>query len=217
MRMLLTEGKRDMMMIMGRGVSSQISTDHRSRAIGVVSMKRLVFATLISACFMATSSTFAQAPVSPIGEAPNSQQSFTGAQKVGDLVNAPSGMGWGLLDPSRFRMRQSYSLSYMSGSGGSGSVGMYVNNIEYKLFEPLTLRVGLGYLHQPFGSLGANAAGLSVDNGFFIPSAGLEYRPSENFLLMVDFRQYPSGTSPYSRWGYGERKPYGRSNLFDAW
>lgn len=215
--MLLTDEGRDMMMTSGRGVSSQFCTDHRSRAIWLISMKRLAFVTLFSVCVLAGAELRAQAPASPIGEVSKTQQSFSGAPKVGDLVNPPSGIGWGLIDPSRFRMRQSYSLSYMSGSAGSGSVGMYVNNIEYQLFKPLTLRVGLGYLHQPFGSRGANSAGLSVDDGFFIPSAGLEYRPSENFLLMVDFRQYPSGTAPYSRWGYGGWSPYGRSNLFDGW
>lgn len=206
-----------MMMMVGRGVSSQYCKDHRSRAMWFISMKRLAFVIIGAVCLLAGSLAQAQAPVSPIGEVSDSKQSFNGAPKVGDLVNPPSGAGWGLLDPSRFRMRQSYSLSYMSGSSGSGSVGMYVNNIEYQLFKPLTLRVGLGYLHQPFGSRGANSAGLSVDDGFFIPSAGLEYRPSENFLLMVDFRQYPSGTAPYSRWGYGNWSPYGRSNLFDGW
>lgn len=202
-------------MLAGRGVSSQGFQDHRNRAIWVGSMKRFAIATLFS--FSICASAWAQAPVSPIGQTSNSETSFSGAARVSDLVNAPSGMGWGLLDPSRFRMRQSYSVSYMSGSGSSGSVGLYMNNIEYQLFKPLTLHVGLGYLHQPFGSRGANSAGLSVDNGFFIPSAGLEYRPSDNFLLMVDFRQYPSGTSPYSRWGYGGWRPYGTGNLFDVW
>jgi hypothetical protein len=210
----LTDEGLDMMMIVGRGVSSQLCTDHRSRAIWFISMKRLAFVTMFAVCLGMGSQGFAQ---SRIGEVPSTQQSFSGAPRVGDLVNAPSGVGWGLLDPSRFRMRQSYSLSYMSGAAGSGSVGMYMNNIEYQLFKPLTLRVGLGYLHQPFGSRGANSAGLAVDDGFFIPSAGLEYRPSENFLLMVDFRQYPAGTAPYSRWGYGGWTPYGRSNLFDGW
>jgi len=205
------------MMNAGRGVLSQFCTDHRSRAKWVVSMKHFAIATLLSASVLVASLTSAQAPVPPVGETSNSEPSFTGAPRVGDLVNAPSGMGWGLLDPSRFRMRQSYSVSYMSGSGGSGSVGLYMNNIEYQLFKPLTLRVGVGYLHQPFGSRGANSGGVSLDDGFFIPSAGLEYRPSDNFLLMVDFRQYPSGTSPYSRWGYGGWRPYRNSNLFDEW
>jgi hypothetical protein len=204
-----------MMMTSGRGVSSQGFKDHRSRAIWVVSMKNFAIATLFSISVLATA--WAQAPVSPVGQTSSSEPSFTGAPRAIDLVNAPSGMGWGLLDPSRFRMRQSYSVSYMSGSGGSGSLGLYTNNIEYQLFKPLTLHVGLGYMHQPFGSRGANSAGLSVDDGFFIPSAGLTYRPSDNFLLMVDFRQYPSGTSPYSRWGYGGWRPYGTGNLFDEW
>ncbi len=205
------------MMMAGRGVSIQISTDFRNRAMWVVGMKRLLSATVFAVAALAAALSYAQAPVSVSNNPTGSQTSFTGAPKAGDLVNAPSGLGWGLLDPSRFRMKQSYSLSYMSGSEGSGSMGMYTNTIEYQLFKPLTLHVGLGYLHQPFGSRGANAAGLAVDDGFFIPSAGLEYRPSENFLLMVDFRQYPSGTSPYSRWGYGGWMPYHRSNLFDTW
>jgi len=212
----LTAEGQSMMMLPGRGVLTQFCTDHRNRAIWFPSMKHFAFVTIMSVGLTGTL-VHAQTPTASVGQFSTPQQTFNGAPKVGDLVNAPSGMGWGLLDPSRFRMRQSYSLSYMSGSGGSGSVGMYMNNIEYKLFEPLTLHVGLGYLHQPFGSSGGNAVGLSADNGFFIPSAGIEYHPSENFLLMVDFRQYPSGTSPYDRWGYGGWTPYGRSNLFGEW
>lgn len=205
------------MISLGRGVSSQNSTGRRTRADWVVGMRSLAIAILGGLNLLTTGVVFAQSPVSPIGAGSNSQTSFTGAPRASDLVQAPSGMGWGLLDPSRFRMRQSYSVSYMSGSSGSGSLGFYVNNIEYKLFDPLTLHVGLGYMHQPFGSRGANSAGLSVDDGFFLPSAGLNWRPSDNFQLLVDFRQYPSGTNPYSGWGYGGWRPYQSRDLFDRW
>lgn len=142
--------------------------------------------------------------------------SFTGAARVRDLASEPSGPGWALLDPSRFHMRQSYSISYMSGSGGSGSMGLYLNEMEYQLFEPLTLHVGLGYLHQPFGSRGANSGGASISDGFFVPDVGLEYRPSENFLMMVDFRQIPAGASPYG-WGWGSGYGVGSRYWYDPW
>lgn len=173
-------------------------------------MRRLSFVVLAAALLSATS---VQAQLGASDQT-SVIPSFNGAARVRDLTTDPSGPGWALLDPSRFHMRQSYSISYMSGSGGSGSVGLYLNEMEYQLFKPLTLHVGLGYLHQPFGSRGANSAGASLSDGFFVPNVGLEYRPSENILMMVDFRQIPAGTSPY---GWGTGYGVGSRYWYDPW
>jgi len=175
-------------------------------------MRRLSFVVL-AAVLVSAGSVQAQMGV---GGQTSSVPSFSGAPRVRDLTTDPSGPGWALLDPSRFHMRQSYSISYMSGSGGSGSVGLYMNEMEYQLFRPLTLHVGLGYLHQPFGSQGANSGGASLTNGFFIPDVGLEFRPSQNVLMMVDFRQIPGGTSPYG-WGWGSGYGVGSRYWYDPW
>ena len=134
--------------------------------------------------------------------------SFRGADRVSELVKEPSGGGFGLLDPSRFSMSQSYSMSYVSGSGYSGSVGLYMNTITYRISDPLTLQVGLGYLHEPLGFLNKSGGEAGRNTGRFLPNARLDYRPSEKFHLMVDFRTVPvlwdNGAGGY----YGYRTPY---------
>src|SRR5512134_2280332 len=129
------------MIIRGRGNSSQSKFDCRDKRRVRAAMRRLIFGTIAVVGLLAMSAASAQVTSMP-------QPSFSGAPKVGDLTDGTAGPGWALLDPSRFKMRQSYSISYYSGSGSSGSVGLYMNQLEYQLFNPLTLRVGLGYLHQ---------------------------------------------------------------------
>ena len=52
---------------------------------------------------------------------------------------------YGLLSPERFTMRESMVWQFSS-SGGSGNLlGMYLNSMEYRIAEPLKVRLLLGY------------------------------------------------------------------------
>ncbi|MBI3872203.1 MAG: hypothetical protein HY304_03890 [candidate division Zixibacteria bacterium] len=148
-------------------------------------------------------SAFAQTGLSVANPA---RGGFAGATRASDLTGSQLGRGWALLDPSRLHMRQSYSLSYFSGSAGSGSVGLYMNTLEYDLFKPLTVRVGLGYMHNPLGSLvKSGGGGQALVENRFLPNFSLDFHPSDKFQLMVDFR-----TVPYDGLGYyGSRSRYG--------
>jgi hypothetical protein len=97
-----------------------------------------------------------------------------------------------LLDPSRLKMSQSYSLSFVSGDGRSQTIGLYMNSIEYQVSRPLTLTLHLGYLHQPTALFGRGRdSGLG---GTFLPGFELDYRPSENFFFKINMSSY---TYPY--------------------
>lgn len=91
-----------------------------------------------------------------------------------------------LLDPSRVKMWHSYSLSYFSGGGGSGNIGLYLNIIEYRPSDPLRLQVSLGYLHQPFSVIGGNASGGRVLSNF-----QLWYNPSSKIYLHINISTAP--------------------------
>lgn len=91
-----------------------------------------------------------------------------------------------LLDPSRFKMWNSYTLSYFSGGGGSGNIGLYLNTIEYRPSDPLRLQVSLGYLHQPFSIIGNNYSG-----GKILPSFQLWYNPSSKIYLHINISSMP--------------------------
>jgi len=174
-----------------------------------VPMRRMSLFTCVVVAFAVTAFAGDQ-PATNTSTAP----SFTGALRASDLTSAPKGLGFSLLDPSRLRMHQSYSLSYFSGSGASGSVGLYMNTLEYDLFKPLTVRVGLGYVHSPFGISGQSGS-ASLSNGSFLPSFGLFYHPSDKFFFSVDYRTLPSYAWPIT--GSGSSRVDSHWDLYNPW
>ncbi len=123
------------------------------------------------------------------------------AQGVPDLKGKSylSKDGLSLFDPSRLIMKQSYSFGYYSGSGTSRSIGYYLNSIEYAFSSPLKIRVDLGYLHSPTNLLSGTSSGLN--SGIFVPGFAIDWRPSKNFNLRLDYRHVPLGA-------YGGLNPY---------
>jgi hypothetical protein len=97
--------------------------------------------------------------------------------------------GASLLDPSRFNMYQSYTFSYFSSSRGSETFGLYTNTLEYKISEPLLVRIGLGYLHQPLSVF--RDRGSQDLKGVILPNFQLLYQPNENFFLRIDYSSMP--------------------------
>ena len=118
----------------------------------------------------------------------------------------------GFINPSNFSMSHSISMSYVSlGSAGLG-VTRYVNSMRYQLSEPLSLRADVGFMFSPFGS----AAGLLKNdvNKVYLERAQLDYKPSKDFSVSLQFRQLPEGLMyPYSgRYAdprYGMYSPFG--------
>jgi hypothetical protein len=106
---------------------------------------------------------------------------------------------YSLFDPSRLTMRQSYSLGYYSGGGKSGSIGYYLNSIEYVFSNPLRIRVDLGYLHSPTSMFSGGSS--TLNSGAFVPGLAVDWRPSKNILFRLDYRHVPLGV-------YGQRAPY---------
>ena len=105
------------------------------------------------------------------------------------VLDNPIKTGFSLLDPQRLKIRHAYSLSYFSGGGQSGTLGMYFSSIQYQLAKPLTLRVGLAYAHNPLTAFGQQTGGL-VSEGIY-PSFYLDYRPSSNFYLGIGYERRP--------------------------
>lgn len=92
-------------------------------------------------------------------------------------------------DLSKFRMRQSYGISFYSGDGYSGSYAVYNNMISYQLARPLTLTLNFSILHNPGNLWNDKPLGESAR---FFPSGYLDWRPSENFHLSIGFEQRPA-------------------------
>ena len=113
------------------------------------------------------------------------------AQRQSDLPSSysPTKSSFSLLDPDRFHMSHSYSLSYFSSRAGSQTLGMYLNSIEYQVSDPLKIRLDIGYLHQP-GGLFRSSSG-SLKNGQILPSISINWKPAKNVFFQFNYRQTP--------------------------
>ncbi len=115
------------------------------------------------------------------------------------VFRKPAGFLDSLLDPSKFSMSHSYSLSYFTMGGRSFNQGLYLNTMNYQFSDPLFMQVRIGYVHQPFGMMNQS----NGENGkVFIQRAMIEYKPTENMKLTIDYQAYPNRmVSPfYNRW-----------------
>jgi hypothetical protein len=115
-----------------------------------------------------------------------------------------------LLDPNRFSMQQSYSLSYSSYNGHGQTIGLYLNSLKYQLSNSLDLNVTLGWLHQPSRVFTRDDRGVN-DYGHIMPNVRLLYQPSDKFLFQVSYESIPGVYSDYYRgrsWPYISRNPY---------
>jgi len=93
------------------------------------------------------------------------------------------------LDPNKFSMSHSYSLSFGSIGGYGYNQGLYLNTMRYQLSDPLSFHLQLGIQHHPFGN---QIGDYQLQNSAFISSAGMEYKPADNFKLQLEFSQRPS-------------------------
>lgn len=110
-----------------------------------------------------------------------------------------SGLMFGWFDPSRLTMHHSYSLSYMTGGGQGLSLGVYTNSLFYKIADPLDVQVDISLMHSPYSSFGST----KDFSGVLLSRAQLNYRPADNMLLQIQYRQLPTmywmgGSNRYS-------------------
>ncbi len=111
-----------------------------------------------------------------------------------------SGLLFGWFDPSKLKMAQSFSMSYQTFGQNGFALGVYTNSLSYQVSEPLSLQMDVSVMHSPYNSLGGDfAKSLS---GVYLSRAELNYRPSENTLFQIQFRQLP-GSLYYGGYGYG--------------
>jgi hypothetical protein len=110
----------------------------------------------------------------------------------------PSGAGswgggfssfFGLLDPDRFLMRHTLSYNYMTAGGAGLSVASYTNSMFYSIADPLNVRFDVTLQGSPFGpTAGAGRGDLSR---LYLSRAELNYRPSDNLFLQLQYRELP--------------------------
>jgi hypothetical protein len=118
----------------------------------------------------------------------------------------PASSSFSLVDWSRVRWSHSYSLSFLSGSGYSGSVGLLQSSMLYELSPSLSLGLNLGIAHNA-GALWRNG----TSGASFLPGFWLDFHPSEKFRMGINVQWYDGAHSPFmSRSRYWPRymSPY---------
>ena len=119
----------------------------------------------------------------PVASAQMADKANIGTIKQDYLGLQPAVKPFSLIDFSRLKWTHSYSLSFFSGGGTSGSIGLYTGNIFYEFSPKLSLDLKLGIAHDP-GSLFGKDAGTSAT---FLPGLHLDYHPSPSFSISINF------------------------------
>jgi len=99
--------------------------------------------------------------------------------------------GFQLLDPSRLHISQSYSLSFSSDGKDSQMAGLYLNTISYHFSIPFSMKLKVGYLHDP-SSLFNVSKGSADKEHLFIPEVEMTYRPTQNLMFQFEYKVLPS-------------------------
>ncbi|UCD64862.1 MAG: hypothetical protein JSW34_05360 [Candidatus Zixiibacteriota bacterium] len=105
----------------------------------------------------------------------------------------PAVRPFSLIDLSRVKWSHSYSVSYFSGGGYSGSMGLYNSSVFYELSSKLSLTLNIGLSHSLGGSLWAD----ENSDAIFLPGFRLDYHPSDKFRMTLGFQRYSGYYLPY--------------------
>jgi hypothetical protein len=108
-----------------------------------------------------------------------------------------------LFDPERFSMRQTYSMSFMSGAGYSLGLSALTNTFAFKAADNLFFSADVSAVYSPYSSLGtAHSKSL---NGIYLTNARMDWRLGEHTSLHIIYSAPPAGSfmydpSPFSLW-----------------
>jgi len=108
----------------------------------------------------------------------------------------PSLFGW--FNPEKFHMRHSLSMSYQTFGGEGMSMGTYTNSMSYEFSDKLNAQADVSVSYSPYNTFSAFGKKGSDLSSIYLSRAQLSYRPWENFMIQVQYRQVPYGTGYYS-------------------
>lgn len=112
---------------------------------------------------------------------------------------------FGFFNPDNFQMHHSYNLSYSSFGGNGIALGVYTNSMFYQFSNKLNIQLDASLVHSPYNSLGKNFQ--NNINGIYLSKAQINYNPSKDFHISVQYRNLPyTYYDPYSYY-----YPFGRS------
>jgi len=153
-------------------------------------MKRLIIFGFLVIC-----ASVATAQFRPGSGIPNEE-------KPASTIDAMSGHDDGffsrLIDPTRFSMHQTYSMSFISGGGQSTGLTMFTNTFAYQASDNLFFSADLSAVYSPYSTLGSK---FQQDiNGIYLSSARLDWKLGDHTFMRIEYNGMPYG-SYYSPFG----------------
>lgn len=122
------------------------------------------------------------------------------------ITNRSNSIIFGFFNPENFKMTHNFSMSYTNFGSNSIALGVYTNSMFYKIADPLTVQLDISLTHSPYNSFGKQFQ--NDFNQVFISRAQVNWRPSENFHMMIQYRNIPSNFGYFSPYGYYNSNRY---------
>jgi len=124
--------------------------------------------------------------------------------------SATSSFFTNFLNSTNFQMKHSVGMSYSSFGNQGVALGTYTNTMMFKFADNLSFRTDISFVNSPYSSMGKNFSNSL--NGVYLSNAELNYKPTENSLITIQYRQIPANYyNSYSPYSYYNRY----SNPFD--
>jgi len=107
---------------------------------------------------------------------------------------APSSSG-SIFDMSDISVSHTFSMNYVNSGTSSFMQNEYIAGINYRISDPLTLKLNMGMSYTPYTSF--NIAEEDRTD-IYLKSATLDYKPNDKFRMVIDFRNYRPGDMYYN-------------------
>ncbi len=130
--------------------------------------------------------------------------------RSGVLSENPISSLFSFINPNNFSMNHSFGMSYSSFGNNGMALGVYTNHIAYKFSDELDFQLDASFVNTPYNTLGDSFT-KSI-NGFYIDRAQINYRPSDDFNISLQFSNSPMNY--YNSYRYSRFSPYAY-NWFD--
>jgi hypothetical protein len=126
--------------------------------------------------------------------------------RQGIVQNENSSLYLGFINPDNFSMNHTISMSYSASQYAGVALGVYTNTMAYKFTDNLNIEVDASLVNSPYSTYGEEFA--KQINGIYLDRIQMNYQPSDNTNITLEFNQFPLGFSRnshyyspfYSRW-----------------
>jgi hypothetical protein len=104
----------------------------------------------------------------------------------------------GIFNPKNFSMSQSFQVSMLSSKYGNVSLTSYINSINYKFSEKLSVNADVKLQYSPYtSSVFGNQYSKNMQNdlsGLFLSRLSLDYKLSDNSFIKFEYRNLNDGS-----------------------